>query len=83
MKLSIKDFFSKFEQIYRTLWTWSYLQKKSIKKNFIFHAGLVSYKLLVINKPLKIKETYFYKSLYLQTDTFKFKIFGADDIHVG
>ena len=38
MKFSIKDFFSKCNQIYSFLWMWSYLLKKSLMKNFIFCA---------------------------------------------
>ena len=36
MKLSIKDFFSKGDQIGRKLRIWSHLLKKSLMKNFIF-----------------------------------------------
>ena len=36
MKLFIKDFFIKFDQIHRKLWTWSHLLNKSLIKNFIF-----------------------------------------------
>ena len=36
MKLSIKDFFSKCEQIRRKLWIWSHLLKKSLIENFMF-----------------------------------------------
>ena len=36
MKFSIKDFFSKFDQILRKLWVWSHLLKKSLMENFIF-----------------------------------------------
>ena len=34
MKFSVKDFFSKFDQIRHLLWIWSYLLKKSLMKNF-------------------------------------------------
>ena len=37
IKLSIKDFFSKCEQIRRKLQIWSHLLKKSLMKNFIFY----------------------------------------------
>ena len=37
-KFSIKDFFSKCDQICRKLQTWSHLLKKSIIENFIFCA---------------------------------------------
>ena len=38
MKLSIKDFFSKFDQIRRKLRIWSLLLKKSLMESFIFCA---------------------------------------------
>ena len=38
MKFSIKDFFSKCDQIRSFLWIWSHLLKKSLMKNFIFYA---------------------------------------------
>ena len=36
MKFSIKDFFSKCDQIRRKLRIWSHLQKKCLTENFIF-----------------------------------------------
>ena len=36
MKFSIKDFFSKCDQIRGFLWIWSHLLKKSLMENFIF-----------------------------------------------
>ena len=36
MKFSIKEFFSKFDQIRRKLRIWSHLLKKSLMENFIF-----------------------------------------------
>ena len=38
MKFSMKDFFSKCDQIRRKLRIWSHLLKKSLKENFIFCA---------------------------------------------
>ena len=38
MKFSIKDFFSKFDQIRRKMQIWSHLLKKSLLENFIFCA---------------------------------------------
>ena len=38
MKFSIKNFFSKFDQIRRKQWIWSHLLKKSLMENFIFCA---------------------------------------------
>ena len=40
IKFSIKDFFSKCDQIRRKLRIWSYLLKKSLMENFIFSAVL-------------------------------------------
>ena len=40
MKFSIKDFFSKCDQMRRNLPIWSHLQKKSIMEYFIFCAVL-------------------------------------------
>ena len=37
MKFSIKDFFSKCDEIRRKLRIWSYLLKKSLMGNFIFY----------------------------------------------
>ena len=41
MKFSIKDFFSKCDEIRRKLWTWSHLLKKFLMKNLIFCAMFV------------------------------------------
>ena len=38
MKFSVKDFFSKCEQIHRKLWICSHLVKKSLSENFTFCA---------------------------------------------
>ena len=42
MKFSIKDFFSKCDQIHRKLLIWLHLLKKSLMENFIFCAVHVS-----------------------------------------
>ena len=42
MKFSIKDFFSKCDQIHSFLRIWSYLLKKSLMENFIFCVMLYS-----------------------------------------
>ena len=42
MKFSIKDFFSKCDQIRRKLLIWSHLLKKSIMENFVFRSVLVN-----------------------------------------
>ena len=38
MKFSIKDFFSKYDEIRSFLPIWSHLLKKSLTENFIFRA---------------------------------------------
>ena len=38
MKFSIKDFFSKYDQIRKKLRVWSHLRQKSLMENFIFCA---------------------------------------------
>ena len=38
MKLSIKDFFGKCDQIRRKRRIWSHLLQKSVMENFIFYA---------------------------------------------
>ena len=43
MKFSIKDSFSKCDQIRRKLRMWSHLLKKSLMENFIFCAVNVAY----------------------------------------
>ena len=40
MKFSIKDFFSKCDQIRSFLWIWSHLLKKFSMENFILSAAL-------------------------------------------
>ena len=46
MNLSIKDFFSKYDQICRKLQIWSHLLKKSLMENFIFCTRLCTIKRL-------------------------------------
>ena len=41
MKFSIKDFFSKCDQIHSFLRIWSHLLKKSLMENFIFYAVIL------------------------------------------
>ena len=50
MKFSIKDFFSKCDQIRRKLRIWPHLLKKSLMENFIFCAASVC-----INLPISLK----------------------------
>ena len=42
MKFSIKDFYSKCDQIHSFLRIWSHLRKKSLMENFIFCAVISS-----------------------------------------
>ena len=55
MKFSIKDFFSKYDQIRRNLRIWSHLLKKSLMENLIFSAVKVPYQ--------KCLSKYFYLDL--------------------
>ena len=55
MKFSVKDFFSKCDQIRRKLRIWSHLLKKSLMENFIFSA-------VVPNNPPNIRVTEDYLS---------------------
>ena len=43
MKFSIKDFFSKCDQIRRKLRIWSHILKKSLMANFIFCAVILDF----------------------------------------
>ena len=43
MKFSVKDFFSKRDQIRSSLRIWSHLLKKSLMENFIFCAVISNY----------------------------------------
>ena len=38
MKFSIKDLFSKYDQIRSFLWIWTHLLNKFLRENFIFYA---------------------------------------------
>ena len=53
MKLSIKDFFGKYDQILRELRIWSHLLRRFLMENFIFCAVILSniYGLGRINNP--------------------------------
>ena len=53
MTFSIKDFFSKCDQILNFLWIWSYLLKKSSMENFIFCA--VCYKMRARERKIDTK----------------------------
>ena len=43
MKFSIKDFFSKYDQIHNFMRIWSHLLKKSLMENFIFCAVFTTF----------------------------------------
>ena len=51
MKFSVKDFFSKCDQIDRKLRIWSHLLQKSLMENFIFCA-VGKMKLILIERPI-------------------------------
>ena len=53
MKFSIKDFFSKCDQIHSFLRIWSHLRKKSLMENFIFCAVLETVRLTEADFPEK------------------------------
>ena len=55
MKFSIKDFFSKCDQIRRKLRIWSHLQQKPLMENFIFCAveNIVRSTLFTQSPPIK------------------------------
>ena len=50
MKFSIKEFFSKCDQIRRKLQIWSHLLKKSLMENFIFYAVKLLQPLVIITE---------------------------------
>ena len=50
MKFSIKDFFSKCDEIRRKLWIWLHLRKKSSMENFILCA-VYRHGLIIWSKP--------------------------------
>ena len=50
MKFSIKDLFSKYDQICRKLRIWSHLLKKSLMENFIFCAAFIASKINILQK---------------------------------
>ena len=62
MKFSIKDFFSKCDQIRSKLRIWSHLLMKSLMENFIFCAVLdhgAARKFLQESFPLKVEDNKF------------------------
>ena len=61
MKISINDFFSKYDKIRSFLRIWSHLLKKSLMEKFIFSAVLDEY-----NAKLLLKLSWWFCFLYLQ-----------------
>ena len=82
MRFSMKDFFSKCDQIRRKLWIWSHLMKKSLMKNFIFCAVLKSQynttasEYVLQTMHLKQNASYFPANIYL------FKVIGNTRKHL-
>ena len=60
-KLSIKDFFSKCDQIRRKLRIWSHLPKKSLMRNFIFCGVEILNKVTIHHRILQVLGTELYK----------------------
>ena len=69
MKFSIKDFFSKADQIRRKLWIWSHLLKNSLMENFSFCAVESELVFLTID----IADLYFLKRKPEETFSFLFR----------
>ena len=66
MKLSIKDFFSKSDQIHSFLRIWSHLLKKSFMENFIFSA--VYFFESIYQKKLQITASYLQRKKLISKD---------------
>ena len=64
MKFSIKDFFSKHDQIRRFLRIWSHLQKKSLMENLIFCAVTLKHYLRCLSECFFIEQLFL---LFLRT----------------
>ena len=71
MKFSIKEFFSKFDQIRSLLWIWSHLLKKSLIENFIFLCSDTCAILSRISEEMVI--IYFYWYIFKITSVFLHK----------
>ena len=63
MKFSIKDFFSKCDQIYRKPRIWPHLLKKTLMENFIFCAVWCK---IIKDKILKMDNGYIGKNSYFE-----------------
>ena len=72
MKFSIKDFFSKHNQIRRKLWIWSHLLKNSLMENFYFCAVEPESVFLTID----IADLYFLKRKPEETFSFLFTFYA-------
>ena len=84
MKFSIKDFFSKCDQIPRFMRIWSHLLKKSLMENFIFCAVNVTlqFKVLVLVPWSKVLVTHFVRrNLYLQC-SYDCPFFSMDNVDI-
>ena len=67
MKFSIKDFFSKCDQIRRFLRIWSHLLKKFLMENIIFYAvqfAVKLYKITGIPCAIKTPKSYFFSNIF-------------------
>ena len=59
MKLSIKDFFSKCDQIRRKLRIWSNLLKKPLMENFIVCAVMMKFSMTIQHHNINVYHKYF------------------------
>ena len=59
MKLSIKDFFSKCDQIRRKLRIWSHLLKKPLMENFIVCAVMMKFSMTIQHHNINVYHKYF------------------------
>ena len=64
MKFSIKDFFTKYEQIDRKLQIWPHLLKKSLMENFIFCAVVKGSNICIIQRRIYDPIELFHKNSY-------------------
>ena len=59
IKLSIKDFFSKCDQIRRKLRIWSNLLKKPLMENFIVCAVMMKFSMTIQHHNINVHHKYF------------------------
>ena len=74
MKFSMKDFFSKCDQIRRKLRIWSHLLKKSLIENFIFCAVKCLFFKCNLQDATEFSEVYIGR-IYQITSYMKFRVF--------